>query len=367
MSDKVLNEELVLEHAFEIKKVKHNYSPEEKLIVDRANAILSYRNGIVRNLEDYVESLLKTRLNEVGNERNWQPSDFLPDFSLGNWKQEVERLQKQSKGISDELMVVLIGNLVTEEALPTYQTFLNKFDGIKDLTGAQNTAWAKWTKGWTAEENRHGDLLHCYSFLSGRFNMRTVYDTIQLLIMNGFDAGAGEDPFKVFEYTSFQERATRISHTNTGKIAKQQGDELLYKICTMIAKDETRHESFYTLCMKKIFDIDPNGAMTSYAWMMKKNISMPAKLISDNKNPNLFKDFSAAAERVGVYTARDYAEIINHLNNEWEIAEVKVTTIEASQAQEYLLNLPERYLKLSDRKRSSERTFDPKYFSWLKN
>ena len=369
----MVDEEFVLERAFKIKKVKNHYSTEEKEIIDEANAIINSRNNLVRGLESYVESLLITLSNNVNDERNWQPSDFLPDFSLEKrwwvrkkWIREVKKLQKQSIGISDELMVVLIGNLVTEEALPTYQTFLNKFDSIKDLTGEQNTPFARWTKGWTAEENRHGDLLYGYSYLSGRFNMRIVHNTIQSLLINGFDAGAGEDPFKLFIYTSFQERATHISHTNTGKIARRQGDELLYKICGLIAKDEKKHETFYKKCNGKIFDLDPNGAMTSYSWMMKKQISMPAKLISDGKNPNLFEDFSATAEHTGVYTARDYSEIISHLNKEWKIGDIKTTTDEANQAQEYLLALPERYSNLADRRKKSQKIFDPKCFAWLK-
>ena len=34
------------------------------------------------------------------------------------------------------------------------------------------TPWARWTRGWTAEENRHGDLMNKYCYLSGRVNMR---------------------------------------------------------------------------------------------------------------------------------------------------------------------------------------------------
>jgi acyl-[acyl-carrier-protein] desaturase len=32
--------------------------------------------------------------------------------------------------------------------------------------------WAQWVRQWTSEENRHGDLLNKYLYLSGRVNMR---------------------------------------------------------------------------------------------------------------------------------------------------------------------------------------------------
>jgi len=80
------------------------------------------------------------------------------------------------------LLVVLIGDMVTEEALPTYQTLLNTFEGCDDPTGTTNSAWARWSRGWTSEENRHGDLLNKYLYLGGRCDMRSIEVTIQHLI-----------------------------------------------------------------------------------------------------------------------------------------------------------------------------------------
>ena len=75
--------------------------------------------------------------------------------------------------------------MITEEALPTYQTMLNTLDGVRDETGASPTAWAVWTRAWTAEENRHGDLLNKYLYLTGRVDMRQIEKTIQYLIGSG--------------------------------------------------------------------------------------------------------------------------------------------------------------------------------------
>ena len=70
-------------------------------------------------------------------------------------------------------------------ASPTYQTMLNTLDGVRDETGASPTPWAIWTRAWTAEENRHGDLLNKYLYLSGRVDMRQIEKTIQYLIGSG--------------------------------------------------------------------------------------------------------------------------------------------------------------------------------------
>lgn len=52
-----------------------------------------------------------------------------------------------------------------------------------------------------------------------------------------------------------QERATKISHGNTARHAKDYGDDVLGKICGAIASDESRHEIAYTKIADKIFEL----------------------------------------------------------------------------------------------------------------
>lgn len=66
----------------------------------------------------------------------------------------MKEFRARAKELSDEVLVVLVGDMVTEEALPTYQTLLNTFEGVDDPTGTSESAWCKWTRGWTSEENR---------------------------------------------------------------------------------------------------------------------------------------------------------------------------------------------------------------------
>lgn len=111
----------------------------------------------------------------------------------------------------------------------------------------------RWTREWTAEENRHGDLMNKYCMLSGRVNMKAVEVTIQNLIGSGMDPKTENNPYLGFIYTSFQERATKISHGNTARHAKDYGDKVLGQITGAIAADEGRHESAYSRIVDELF------------------------------------------------------------------------------------------------------------------
>ncbi len=293
----------------------------------------------------------------------WQPTDFLPDMTQENALDEVKKLRERTSCIPDTVICSLIGNMITEEALPSYQTYFNLLvNEDKDLTSTNG--WVRWSRAWTAEENRHGDLLNKYLYLSGRCDMKAVEQTIHRLIYNGFDAGANGDPFQAIIYTSFQERATKISHVNTGKLADKAGDNTLSRICKQIAGDEARHEKAYKSFVTKVFEIDPNGAIKSFEALMRKQIVMPIALIADgNKNPNIFVDFSAITQKIGVYTTWDYANIIDHLVKLWKIEHLTGLKDGAAKAQEYLCKLSERYKRIADRMKVP----DEINLSWLSN
>lgn len=106
-------------------------------------------------------------------------------FCCSGFDEEVRALRDRMAEIPDEYLVVLVGDMITEDALPTYQTMINTLDGVRDETGASPSSWAVWTRAWTAEENRHGDLLRTYLYLSGRVDMVMIERTVQYLIGAG--------------------------------------------------------------------------------------------------------------------------------------------------------------------------------------
>jgi acyl-[acyl-carrier-protein] desaturase len=281
-------------------------------------------------------------------EEIWQPSDFLPNSESDNFLEEVKELREISKDLPYDFWVAMVGDMITEEALPTYENWLMEVEGVDNL---ERNGWAQWVRQWTSEENRHGDLLNKYLYLSGRVNMREVEMTTQHLISDGFDIGTGRDPYKNFVYTSFQELATYVSHNRVSQLAKSYGDKKLAKMCKMIAGDEMRHHHAYSEFVNQIFKIDPSEMMLAFQYMMKAKIVMPAHFLRESgaKISSAFELFSDSAQRIGVYTASDYVEIMQKLISKWEIDKISGLTDEAEKARDYLMKLPARMARISER------------------
>ena len=198
-------------------------------------SLQNIRKEVMRTLEDNIDTFVDKFL--ITPEKIWQPTDFLPNSQKDTFINEVEEIREISKELDDDFWVVLVGDTITEEALPTYESWLLDIDGVHQHP---DNGWAKWLRAWTAEENRHGDVLNKYLYLSGRVNMREVEITTQHLIADGFDIGTASDPYKNFVYTSFQELATYISHNNVAKIARKKGHKALAKMSKIIAAPMTQ-------------------------------------------------------------------------------------------------------------------------------
>lgn len=295
-------------------------------------------------------------------ETNWQPADFLPDATNENFFQEVKQLQENARELPYDYIAVLIGDTITEEALPTYESWLVDVVGVDQLDDPNG--WAKWIRGWTAEENRHGDVLNKFLYLSGRVNMRAMETSTQYLIADGFDIGTGRDPYRNFVYTSFQELATNISHRRTATLAKKYNNNLLSKMCGVIASDEMRHAKAYKTFISNIFEVDPSEMMLAFEDMMKKKIVMPAHFLRESgvKIGQTFSHFSDAAQRLGVYTTIDYIEIMESLLDEWKIAGITNLNDAGERARDYLMALPNRLKKVAERTKVPTLEYE---FSWI--
>lgn len=322
-------------------------------------ALHNVRLEVMQMLEKKIDMFVDRFLVPV--EKTWQPTDLLPNSQQDGFMEEVTELRELAKELPYDFWVVLVGDTITEEALPTYESWLMEVEGVDQHNG---NGWSKWIRHWTGEENRHGDTLSKYLYLSGRVDMKEVERTTQHLLNDGIDIGTQMDPYKNFVYTSFQELATNISHNRVAKMAKQYSNKTLSKMCMMIAGDEMRHYTAYTEFVKEIFALDPSEMMIAFRDMMRHKIIMPAHFLreSGQKIGVAFEEFSNTAQRLGVYTAQDYVDILRRLLKRWDIENINELNDDGERARDFVMGLPARLERIGQRMVLPEESYK---FKWV--
>jgi len=82
--------------------------------------------------------------------------------------------------------------------------------------------------------------------------------------------------------------------------------------------------------------------------MMRRQIVMPAAKM-DHGNVHLFDRYAAITQQIGIYTAFDYAGIIQYLVERWGVQQMTGLNAAAAKAQEFLSTLSERYKRIAER------------------
>ncbi len=292
--------------------------------------------------------------------KHWWAGELFEFMQQPDYHRDLSQMREESRALSDDLLVALVGDMVTEEALPNYSARLAVM--LPDPTGVADDPWSVWQRGWSAEEDQHGAALHQYLLLTGRVDMSAVSRSIYSLIRNGFR----QEPslYQGIFYPMFQEPATQLSHGNVAKLAFRKGVRACAEICGKIAGDESRHAQFYLEVARAVFKADPEQAVQDYATLIRQRITMPAELIDDGRRgaPDLFNDFATITARLGIYTAFDYADILERLNGDLNIGALPLNGTSAK-AQEYLCCLPTRIRRAAERSKPS--TSDASSFAWI--
>ncbi|CAD6218604.1 unnamed protein product [Miscanthus lutarioriparius] len=270
----------------------------------------------------------------------------------------------------DDLLVCLVGNMITEERLPTYMTMGNQVgaaEGVNDTTGCDDHGWARWLHGWTAE-NCHGDLLNRYLYLCGHVDMRQVERMVHHLLRRGMSMLEPSCPYHGFIYGAFQERAaTFVSHAHSAKRTMLHGDAYLAKLCGVTAADEKRHEVAYTRVVARSFEGDPDSVVRALAVVMRAKVTMPGERMTDGRDDNLFDRFSTVAQRAGVYTAADYGDMVEHFVRRWKVAELEGLSGEGRRAQDYVCGLPRKIRRMEElaHDRTAQKEAQSVRISWV--
>ncbi|KAE8696296.1 hypothetical protein F3Y22_tig00110676pilonHSYRG00365 [Hibiscus syriacus] len=254
--------------------------PPREVHVQVTHSMPPRKIEIFKTLEDWAENNILNYLKPV--EKCWQPHNFLPDpTSDGSYETKSKSV---GKGQRRYLMITLL-------------------------------FWAR-----TAEENRHGDLLNKYLYLSGRVDMRQIEKTIQYLIGSGMVSNMGNfieccSVHLLIWINTLMIHVQRITHiwvssthhSKKGQLSSptgiRPGDINLAQICSNIASDEKRQDTAYTKVVEKLFEIDPDATL-------------------------LLKDSG--------FTLPETADILEFPVNKWKVTEVTGLSADGRKAQDYV-------------------------------
>ena len=193
---------------------------------------LASKIEVLKDLEAPVRDLMEA------HERKrdlWMPSEILGPQPESCPDEFTRNLRDQASGIPDPIRAALALNMLTEEGLPHFHRLLAVYLG-------DESHWRAWNNLWTAEEDRHGQVLHDYARDTRLFDQRKIEEMQFEYIRAGFHPEWDRDPYRVFAYTTVQERATQFSHGETGRIVGEY-EPRLAEVLAHVAKDEARHLS----------------------------------------------------------------------------------------------------------------------------
>lgn len=296
---------------------------------------------VLRDLEPVVGELIQSH---ESKRRLWWPSDLLGIADSESPDLEVAGIRERARGIPDPVRISLVMGLVTEEGLPHFHRLIALHMG-------DDTYWRDWNNLWTAEEDRHGAVLHDYLLQANIVHPRVVEELQFQYIRNGFNPDWERNPYRLLAYTSLQERATQVCHANNGKAAGAY-DPLIARVLERVATEEARHFHFYRSVFGELLARDPNEALAA-AERVIRQFEMPGGSMPG------YRDMMDVIRRAGLYGPRDFLKIVEEQIEHWGIAALTGLDAAGRQAQEAILSYPSRLLRVVEHmeSRSSSKTF----------
>jgi acyl-[acyl-carrier-protein] desaturase len=287
------------------------------------------KGEILGELAPIAEKLLERHL---ANAREWFPHEYVP-WGLGRdfnadwvWTRDEAPMDE---GVRSALLV----NLLTEDNLPHYFRAIEQAFGEKDV-------WREWGRRWTAEEGRHSIVIRDYLTVT-----RSV-DPVALERGRMAQVTAGwESPFDsvhhTLAYTSLQELATRVSHSNTGRMLS---DDRGRKLMARVAGDEALHHVFYRDLMLALIELDPSQSVIVIDEIVR-NFVMPGTAITD------FSRHAKAIAAAGIYDfASHHASVLVPVVIEsWRLDTLEGLDGEAEQARQRCIAHIDRVGRIAER------------------
>lgn len=240
---------------------------------------------LLAELAEPVERLVHRHLD---NAHEWYPYETTP-WSVARNFTDADPWSPDEYPLPDGVRSALYVHLLTEDNLPYYtHTILNQSGPEHPLN--------EWTRRWTAEEGRHSMAIRDWMLATRAFDPREL-EQGRMAQMAGGQVPHPASVADMLAYTAFQERATRVAHSNTGrKLGKERGGS---QVMAKVAGDEDLHYKFYRDAATAAIEIDPSTMVVAILRQLR-HFDMPGTGI-----PNFDRHKDAIA-REGIFDGSQY-------------------------------------------------------------
>jgi acyl-[acyl-carrier-protein] desaturase len=287
------------------------------------------QTGLLVELEPVVAANLDRHMSLA---KEWFPHEYVP-WSSGRDFEPGESWDPDQAPMDEAVRSALFVNLLTEDNLPHYfRTIQGMFDADRP--------WGAWARRWTAEEGRHSIVIRDYLTVT-----RSV-DPVALERGRMAQVSLGEVPEPdsipdLLVYVTLQELATRISHTNTGRMV---GDRRGREVMARVAGDEQLHHIFYRDLTTAALEVDPSAMVLALEKQVRE-FEMPGTGIPD------FGAHAKAIANAGIYDFASHSEQILEpvVRRHWGLEAVEGLSPEAEEARVRLVRHMDKVAKVGRR------------------
>jgi acyl-[acyl-carrier-protein] desaturase len=287
---------------------------------------------VLQSMHAFVRKEVEAHL---GRRKLWFPNELQPADSGSTPEDDMltSRMREAAREIPASVLVALALNLLTEEGLPHFHRLIAVHMG-------SDSPWVEWNNMWTAEEDRHGCAIRDYVRDARLYSMTNLEKLQYKYLEAGFEPDWERDPYRLLAYTSLQEKATQVSHSNTGR-AVATIEPRLQRVLAHISGDESRHYMFYRAAFSGILERDPNQALVSLQ-KVTLGFEMPGHTVSG------FDTMSDVIRRANIFGPRQYQGIVEELLEHWDIGNLKGLNATGEEARDKLMKVPKRLSRIAD-------------------
>jgi acyl-[acyl-carrier-protein] desaturase len=273
-------------------------------------------------LAPVADQLLERHL---ASSKEWFPHELVPWERAGT----LDRRELLPHGVRCALVV----NVLTEDALPYFTTGLYGRFGV-------GGPWWDWVRRWTAEEMRHGMVLHDYLSVTRMVDLVDL-ERRRLEYLAHASVPTASGVVDAFVYLALQELATRIAHANTARLLP---DEAGRRVVARVAADEHLHHLFYRDLVGAALELSPSSTVIAIDQQVR-HFSMPGHDLPD------FAALAQAIADVGIYSTQVFLEhvVTPLVLGAWQIDELGSLSGPAAKARDRTLRFIERVGRIAPR------------------